>query len=145
MSILNNPFLLGFDELEEMLAQMTKTAEGFPPYNIEQVESDLLRITLAVAGYTESDLELTLEDNQLIIRGRQTPTVEHHYLHHGIAARSFIKTFVLAEGMVVEGSCLENGLLNIDVRRPQKQTHIQRIAIKTKPKTVLLEAGRKKK
>ena len=128
-----------------MLAQMTKTAEGFPPYNIEQVDSDVLRITLAVAGYTESDLEMTLEDNQLIIRGRQMQDVERRYLHHGIAARSFIKSFVLAEGMVIEGACLENGLLNIDLRKPPKQTKVQRIDIQTKPKSVLLNAGRRKK
>lgn len=145
MNAFNNPFLLGFDELETMLSEMTKTAEGFPPYNIEQLSADILRITLAVAGYTESDLEMTLSDNQLIIRGRQTHEAEKHYLHHGIAARSFIKTFVLADGMVVEGACLENGLLSVDVRKPQKQTRVQRIAIRTKSKPVLLETGRKKK
>ena len=145
MTAFNNPFLLGFDELEAMLTQMTKTAEGFPPYNIEQLGSDMLRITLAVAGYMDSDLEMMLEDNQLIIRGRQTQDPERRYLHHGIAARSFIKTFVLADGMTIENACLENGLLNIDLRKPVKQTRIQRIAIQTKPKSVMLETKRRKK
>ena len=145
MSAFNNPFLLGFDELEDMLSRMTKTAEGFPPYNIEQLDPTRLRITLAVAGYTEADLDMTLEDNQLVIRGRQMQDGERHYLHHGIAARSFIKTFVLADGMTIEGACLENGLLNIDLLRPVKQTRVQKIPIQKKPKAVLLEAGRRKK
>ena len=145
MTVFNNPFMLGFDELENMLSRMTKRAEGFPPYNIEQTAEDTLKIVLAVAGYTDSDLDIIVEDNQLIIRGRQAQNPDKKYLHHGIAARSFIKTFVLADGMVIEGACLENGLLGIDLRKPQKQTKVQRIAIKTKSKPVLLETPRRKK
>lgn len=145
MTVFNNPFMLGFDELENMLSRMTKSAEGFPPYNIEQTGSETLKIVLAVAGYTESDLDIIVEDNQLIIRGRQAQNPDKKYLHHGIAARSFIKTFVLADGMVIEGACLENGLLSVDLRKPQKQTKVQRIAIKTNSKPVLLDTPRRKK
>ena len=145
MTVFNNPFMLGFDELENMLSRMTKSAEGFPPYNIEQTGSETLKIVLAVAGYTDSDLDIIAEDNQLIIRGRQAQNPDKKYLHHGIAARSFIKTFVLADGMIIEGACLENGLLSIDLRKPKKQTNIQRIEIKTKSKPVLLETPRRKK
>lgn len=145
MTAFNNPFLLGFDEIEGMLNRITKSAEGFPPYNIEQLTPDLLRITLAVAGYGASDLEMTLEDNQLMIRGRQNQGAEHHYLYRGIAARSFIKSFVLADGMTVAGASLENGLLSIDLKKPIKKSHVQRIQIKTKTNPVLIDAGRRKK
>lgn len=145
MTVFNNPFMLGFDELENMLSRMTKSAEGFPPYNIEQTGTETLKIVLAVAGYTESDLDIIVEDNQLVIRGRQAQNPDKKYLHHGIAARSFIKTFVLADGMVIEGACLENGLLSVNLRKPQKQTKVQRIAIKTNSKPVLLDTPRRKK
>ncbi len=145
MSAFNTPFLLGFDELEEMLGRMTKSAEGFPPYNIEQLNDGKLRITLAVAGYVDSDLDMTLEDNQLIIRGHQDQDTEHRYLHRGIAARHFIKSFVLADGMKIEGARLENGLLHIDLKRPEKQTRIQKITIQTDSSPVVLNTGRKKK
>ena len=145
MTVFNNPFMLGFDELENMLSRMTKSAEGFPPYNIEQTGMETLKIVLAVAGYTESDLDIIVEDNQLVIRGRQAQNPDKKYLHHGIAARSFIKTFVLADGMVIEGACLENGLLSVNLRKPQKQTKVQRIAIKTNSKPVLLDTPRRKK
>jgi len=126
----DSPFLLGFEELGDLLRQMTKSAEGFPPYNIEQLETGALRITLAVAGYAEADLDIMHEDNRLIIRGRQEPG-ERRYLHRGIAGRSFIKTFVLADGMKVQGAHLENGLLNVDVLRPERTGKAKRIAIKT--------------
>ena len=145
MTAFNNPFLLGFDELEGMLDRITKSAEGFPPYNIEQLSPDLLRITLAVAGYKGSDLEMTLEDNQLMIRGRQNPEIEHHYLYRGIAARSFIKSFVLADGMTVAGASLENGLLSVDLKKPIKKSHVQRIEIKTKSGPVLIGTAKRKK
>jgi HSP20 family molecular chaperone IbpA len=88
--------MLGFDELEQMLARMNKSAEGFPPYNIEQLDDTYLRITLAVAGYLEDNLDITLEDNQLVIRGHQENNPNRRYLHRGIAARTFLKSFVLA-------------------------------------------------
>ncbi len=134
----NNPFLLGFDDLEDMLLRISKGADNFPPYNIEQLEESL-RISLAVAGYSEDDLEVSLEDNQLVIRGRQQPDETRHFLHRGIAARSFIKSFVLADGMEIQGALLENGLLNIDLVRPERQKKIQKIAIQTETKTRVLE------
>ena len=145
MSTFGPPFLLGFDEIENMLARITKTADGFPPYNIEQLSPDLLRITLAVAGYAESDLDITLEDNQLIIRGRQNQDPERRYLYRGIAGRSFIKSFVLADGMMIEGASLENGLLNVDLKKPVKASNIKHIEIKTKSHPVLIASGRRKK
>ncbi len=134
----NNPFLLGFDDLEQMLLRISKGSDNFPPYNIEQMD-DSLRISLAVAGYAETDLEVSLEDNQLVIRGRQQPDETRHFLHRGIAARSFIKSFVLADGMKIQGALLENGLLNIDLVRPERQKKIQKIAIQTETKTRVLE------
>ena len=145
MSTFGPPFLLGFDEIENMLARITKTADGFPPYNIEQLTPDLLRITLAVAGYADTDLDVTLEDNQLMIRGRQNQNSERRYLYRGIAGRSFTKTFVLADGMTIEGASIENGLLNIDLKRTVKTSHIRRIEIKTKSQPVLIGPGRRKK
>ena len=144
MTLLNNPFLLGFEGLEDLLTT-AKGAEGFPPYNIEQTSPERLQITLAVAGYGESDLDVAVEDNQLMIRGRQNSDQEHHYLHRGIAARSFIRTFVLADGMKVEGARLENGLLTIDLIRPVRQPHVQRIAIRTNEQPVLIHPRRRKK
>ena len=145
MSTFGPPFLLGFDEIENMLARITKTADGFPPYNIEQLTPDLLRITLAVAGYADTDLDITLEDNQLMIRGRQNQDPEKRYLYRGIAGRSFIKTFVLADGMTIEGASLENGLLNIDLKKPVKTPQVKRIEIKTKSQPVLIGSSRRKK
>ncbi len=141
----NHPFLLGFDELDDMLDRLTKGADGFPPYNLEQTDAGTLRISLAVAGYVESDLTITVEDNRLTIRGRQSQEPERCYLHHGIAARAFVKTFVLADGMTILGACLENGLLHIDLQKPIRKTQVQTIAIQTKSKPVLLDAGKKKK
>ena len=145
MTAFNNPFLLGFDELEDMLTRVTKGAEGFPPYNIEQIAADRLQITLAIAGYAESDIDILVEDNQLVIRGQQPQEPERRYLHRGIAARSFIKTFVLADGMVIEGARLENGLLQIDLKKPVRQTRVQRIAIQTQSQPVLVQPKRRKK
>ena len=145
MTAFNNPFLLGFDELEDMLTRVSKGAESFPPYNLEQLSPELMRITLAIAGYVAEDLDITLEDNQLMIRGQQTQDPNRHYIHRGIAARSFIKTFELADGMTIEGACLENGLLSIDLKKPLKISHVQRISIQTKSKSVLMNADRRKK
>ncbi|MDY6407468.1 MAG: Hsp20 family protein [Pseudomonadota bacterium] len=145
MTAFNNPFLLGFDEIEGMLDRITKSAESFPPYNIEQTSFDTLRITLAVAGYGASDLEMTLDDNQLMIRGRQNQDTEHHYLYRGIAARSFIKSVVRADGMTVMGASLENGLLAIDLKKPVKKSHVQHIEIKTRSQPVLIDTAKRKK
>ncbi len=131
----NNPFMLGFDDLENMLLRISKGSENFPPYNIEQTGIDSLRITLAVAGYKEEDLDVTVEENQLIIRGRQEQDDSRRFIHRGIAGRSFIKSFVLADGLKITEAFLENGLLNIDLHRPTKPKKIRQIAIKTNKTT----------
>ncbi|MCV6597803.1 MAG: Hsp20 family protein [Mangrovicoccus sp.] len=128
-----HPYLLGFEQLEQLLERTAKTGnEGYPPYNIEQSSETSYRITLAVAGFREDDLEITVEDRQLVIRGRQADEDgERVFLHRGIAARQFQRSFVLADGVEVEGAALENGLLHVDLRRSAPETVLQRIAIKT--------------
>ena len=131
---LSSPFLLGFDEIERALDRVAKTADGYPPYNIERIARDngqpeRLRITLAVAGFTREQLDVTVEENQLQIRGRQQDEKTRQYLHRGIAARQFQRTFVLAEGMEVLGADLKNGLLSIDLARPEPLRVAKTIAI----------------
>lgn len=131
---LSSPFLLGFDEIERVLDRVTKGADGYPPYNIERLmpddrNPDRLRITLAVAGFTLDQLDVTVEDNQLVIRGRQTDDKSRQFLHRGIAARQFQRTFVLADGMEVLCADLKNGLLSIDLARPEPERAIRTIAI----------------
>lgn len=122
---------LGFDHLEQVLERAAKTSsDGYPPYNIEQTGPSGLRISLAVAGFTMSDLQITQEDNQLVIRGRQTDDgADRIYLHRGIAARQFQRAFVLAEGIEVKGAWLDNGLLHIDLARPQPEVRVRTIQI----------------
>ena len=139
----NNPFLVGFDELEQMLLRVAKGADSFPPYNLEQLNSTTFQITMAVAGYSDNDLDLTQEENQLVIRGRQEQDPNRHFLHQGIAARSFIKSFVLADGMQIKGAVLENGLLIITLQKPQKKPNIKRIAITKNVKTIDLNKKEK--
>jgi HSP20 family molecular chaperone IbpA len=132
---LSSPFLLGFDEIERALDRVTKGADGYPPYNIERLARDAdhperLRITLAVAGFTRDQLDVSIEENQLVIRGRQQDDKSRHYLHRGIAARQFQRTFVLADGMDVLGADLKNGLLSIDLARPEPERVVRTIAIK---------------
>ena len=134
----SNPLLLGFEELERVLDRATKkTNDGYPPYNIERVtdeagsERDILRITIAVAGFTQGDLDIDVEENQLTIRGKQVDDTDRIYLHRGIAARQFQRSFVLAEGMEVSGATLENGLLQIDLVRLQPERIVRKISIKT--------------
>src|ERR687889_1092689 len=129
-----SPLFLGFDHLEQMLERASKTSsDGYPPYNIEQISSTGLRITLAVAGFAMDDLQITQEDNQLVIRGRQTDDSEGRvFLHRGIAARQFQRAFVLAEGIEVEGAWLDNGLLHVDLRRPQPEVRVKTIEINSK-------------
>ena len=131
---LSSPFLLGFDEIERALDRVAKAADGYPPYNIERLPRDeenpeRLRITLAVAGFTRDQLEVTIEESQLVIRGRQQDDKSRQYLHRGIAARQFQRTFVLAEGMDVLGADLKNGLLSIDLARPNPDRVVKSIAI----------------
>ena len=131
---LSSPFLLGFDDVERALDRVAKAAtDGYPPYNIERLARsssapELLRITLAVAGFTPDQLEITLEENQIIVRGRQSDDEPRQYIHRGIAARQFQRAF-LAEGMQVLGADLSHGLLVIDLARPQPERIIKRINI----------------
>jgi HSP20 family molecular chaperone IbpA len=132
---LSSPFLLGFDEIERALDRVTKGADGYPPYNIERLARDAesperLRITLAVAGFTSDQLDVSIEESQLVIRGRQQDDKARQYLHRGIAARQFQRTFVLADGMDVLGADLKNGLLSIDLARPEPERVVKSIAIK---------------
>ena len=130
VSLFNSPLLLGFDQFERTLDRISKcSAEGYPPYNIEQIGEDGLRITLAVAGFTMDDLAVQIEDNQLVVRGRQTDDKSRLYLHRGIAARQFQRSFVLAEGIEVVGATLDNGLLNIDLKRPVPEPKVRTIRI----------------
>ncbi|MDQ1899855.1 Hsp20 family protein [Paracoccus sp. WLY502] len=128
-----HPYLLGFDQLERLAERAAKGAEGYPPYNIEHSAPDGFRITLAVAGFAEQDLSVTTEDRQLVIRGRMAdPEGDRVFLHRGIAARAFQRSFVLADGVEVEGAQMENGLLHIDLRRQQPQQVVQTIPISRK-------------
>jgi len=129
--LFTSPMFLGFDHLEQVLERASKTsADGYPPYNIEQTGPTGLRITLAVAGFTMNDLQITQEDNQLVIRGRQTDDNEGRvFLHRGIAARQFQRAFVLAEGIEVKGAWLDSGLLHIDLARPQPEPRVKTIEI----------------
>ena len=126
-----SPLFLGFDHLEQMLERASKTSsDGYPTYNIEQISQTGLRITLAVAGFTMDDLQITQEDNQLVIRGRQTDDSQGRiFLHRGIAARQFQRSFVLAEGIEVKGAWLDNGLLHIDLAKPQPEVRVKTIPI----------------
>ncbi len=149
ISLLNSPFLLGFEQVERTLDRITKTAgEGYPPYNIEQIGEDGLRITLAVAGFTRDDLSIQLEDNQLVIRGKQQDDASRIYLHRGIAARQFQRSFVLVDGIEVVGADLDNGLLHVDLKRPMPESRVRTIEIKGgKPKrpgapTIDVETGK---
>lgn len=135
MTTLNSPFLLGFDDIERALDRVTRAgSDGYPPYNIERIARcgdapERLRITLAVAGFTREQLEVTLEENQLVIRGRQQDDKERQYLHRGIAARQFQRAFLLAEGMRVLGADLSNGLLSVDLVRPEPERIVRKIDI----------------
>ncbi len=132
LSLFNSPLLLGFDQFERALDRVNKAAvDGYPPYNVEQVDENALRITLAVAGFSMDELSVQLEDNQLVIRGKQADDTGRIYLHRGIAARQFQRSFVLADGIEVVGAALDNGLLNIDLRRRAAEGQVRSIAIKT--------------
>ncbi|HUT49931.1 MAG TPA: Hsp20 family protein [Alphaproteobacteria bacterium] len=131
LSLFNSPFLLGFDQFERTLDRIAKSSsDGFPPYNIEQSAENRLRITLAVAGFSMDDLNVQVENNQLLVRGKQAEDADKVYLHRGIAGRQFQRSFVLAEGIEVVGAELDNGLLHIDLERPLVESRIQTVAIK---------------
>ena len=130
MTTFNSPLLLGFEHLEQMLDRATRTsAEGYPPYNIEQTGQNGLRITLAVAGFSMEDLSVTIEDNQLMIRGQQEDETDHIFIHRGIAARQFQRSFVLAEGIEVIEAGLNNGLLHVDLERIVPEPEVRNIPI----------------
>jgi len=147
---LNSPLLLGFDQFERTLDRVAKmSSDGYPPYNIEQRGDSGLRITLAVAGFSENDLHVAEEGNQLVIRGKQSENDDAVYLHRGIAARQFQRNFVLADGIRIVGASLDNGLLHVDLERPIPEETSRTIAIKTSksgtetamPQTVTVDAA----
>lgn len=140
MSMLSSPLLLGFDEIERLIDRASKGGDGYPPYNIERIarsgeRGDLLRITLAVAGFSREQLDIELEDKQLIVRGKQADDKEREYLYRGIAARQFQRTFVLADGIEVKAADLRNGLLEIDLVRNEPERVVRKIDIGEKSKT----------
>lgn len=151
LSLFNSPFLLGFDQLERALDRVSKaSADGYPPYNIEQTGENALRITLAVAGFTKDDIAITIEDRQLMIRGKQTEDENRAYLHRGIAARQFLRSFVLAEGIEVVGAEMANGLLHVELVRPTSESKTRTVEIKTseearKPRFKSVELGASQK
>lgn len=137
MTPFSSPLLLGFDAMEKTLERLAKTGDSYPPYNIERLRTvdgkpEGLRITLAVAGFQEADLDVTTEESQLIVRGRQSDDAEREFLHRGIAARQFQRVFVLADGMKVRSAELKNGLLAIDLERPEPERLVQKINISVK-------------
>ncbi|NCO03879.1 MAG: Hsp20 family protein [Alphaproteobacteria bacterium] len=142
LSLFDSPMFLGFDHFEETFNRLRKNAsEGYPPYNIEQTHENGLRITLAVAGFTMDDLDVEVEKNQLIIRGRNKEEDEHRlFIHRGIAARQFQRSFVLADGIEVLGASMDNGLLHIDMRRIEPETTARKIKINQSPNSKTLKA-----
>ncbi|WP_309082548.1 Hsp20 family protein [Chelativorans sp.] len=137
MTPFSNPLLLGFDSMEKTLERIAKSGDSYPPYNIERIRNtdgrgERLRITLAVAGFSEQDLEVATEENQLLVRGRQNDETEREYLHRGIASRQFQRVFVLADGMRVLSAELKNGLLAIDLDRPEPERLVRKINISVK-------------
>lgn len=132
MTLGSHPYLLGFEQLERLMERTAKSGnDGYPPFNIEQTSDWSYRITLAVAGFAETDLAITVEDRQLVIRGRQKDDSEGRiFLHRGIAARQFQRSFVLAEGVEVGEAVMENGLLHVDLRRIEPETVVQTINIR---------------
>ncbi len=129
--LFDSPFLLGFEHTRALIDRAAKAAaEGYPPYNVEAIDDARVRITLAVAGFTPDQLSVTVEGGQLVIRGERDGG-DRAYLHRGIAARSFTRTFVLAEGLEVEGAVLEHGLLHVEVARPEPSQTVKQIPIRT--------------
>lgn len=134
LSLFDSPMFLGFDHFEETFNRLRKNAsEGYPPYNIEQTHENGLRITLAVAGFTMDNLDVEVENNQLVIRGRQEDDENRIYLHRGIAARQFQRSFVLADGIEVLGASIDNGLLHIEMERVEPESTARKIEISGKP------------
>jgi len=137
LSLFNSPLLLGFDHFERTLDRVSKSgSDGYPPYNIEQIGPDQIRITVAVAGFSSDELSVQTEDSQLVIRGRQVEDEQERvYLHRGIAARQFQRSFVLADGIEVTGAWTDNGLLNVDLKRPIPETRVKTVEIRSAART----------
>jgi len=134
ISVFDSPLLLGFEPFEQLLDRVAKSAQdSYPPYNIEQIDETRLRVSLAVAGFAEDDLSVTIDGNQLMIRGRQTDESQRVFLHRGIAARQFQRNFVVADGLEVAGARLETGLLHIEINRPLPATSTRTIKIESEP------------
>lgn len=141
MSLLSSPLLLGFEEIERLIDRAGKGGEGYPPYNIERISApkqvngspavDTLRITLAVAGFKRDQLQITIEDNQLVVRGRQEDDKSRQYIYRGIAARQFVRTFVLADGIEVKAAELMDGMLSIDLVRREPERTVRTVQIKS--------------
>lgn len=137
MTPFSNPLMLGFEAMEKTLERVAKSGDGYPPYNIERIRgedgaAERLRITLAVAGFSESDLDVSIEESQLVVRGKQAEEGPREFLHRGIAARQFQRAFLLADGMRVVGAELRNGLLSIDLDRPEPERLVRKINISVK-------------
>jgi len=145
VSVFGNPLLLGFDEFERTLDRISKkAADGYPPYNIEQIGDDRLCITLAVAGFAEAELAIEIVDNQLLIQGKQgEPDSGRVFLHRGIAARQFQRAFILADGIEVQGARLDNGLLHIDLVRPKPESRVRKVKITTTKNGKIKESATK--
>jgi HSP20 family molecular chaperone IbpA len=128
--LFDSPFLLGFDQTRALIDRAAKAAaESYPPYNVEQIGDHGVRISLAVAGFSPDDLAITLEGRQLTISGKREPAGDQAFLHRGIASRGFVRSFVLADGLEVEGATLEHGLLHVDLKRPVEAATVKRIPI----------------
>jgi HSP20 family molecular chaperone IbpA len=145
----SSPLLLGFDDIERLLERVSKTADGYPPYNIERIATAdgspaRLVITLAVAGFGEDDIEVTAEENELVVSGRRKEETERDYVHRGIAARQFQRTFVLADGMEVRGADLHNGLLAIELVRPEPERAVRKVRISSRGRPEAVEELRRK-
>ncbi|MGE0733150.1 MAG: Hsp20 family protein [Alphaproteobacteria bacterium] len=131
LSLFNSPLMLGFEHFEQIVDRVSKAqADGYPPYNIEQVDANRLRITLAVAGFAMADLNVQVDGNQLVVRGKQTEDETRVYLHRGIAARQFQRNFVLAEGIEVTGASVDNGLLHVELERPEVEPRVRNVEIR---------------
>lgn len=131
MSLFNSPLMLGFEQFEQAIDRISKTSsDGYPPYNVEKISENRLRLTLAVAGFTSDDMQVQIENNQLVIHGKQNDEKGRVYLHRGIAARQFHRSFVLADGVEVSGASLDNGLLHIDLEWPLIEPEVKTIAIR---------------
>ncbi len=151
LSLFNSPLLLGFEDFERVVDRISKSGnDGYPPYNVEQLSEHQLRITIAVAGFGPDDLTVQIEDNQLVVRGKREPEPERVFLHQGIAARQFQRSFVLADGIEVTGAAMDNGLLHIELERPIVQPKVRTIEIASSGKaqkapTIEEDSGHRKR